>query len=268
MRIRHYIILLVAALTLCSCGEYQRVLKSDDVNYKFDFAKRAFEQKKYVQAATLLKDCISVFKGSDKAEESLYLLAMSHYENKDYATSGVYFKSYYTRYPKGKYAEAARFFSGYGYYLDSPEPQLDQTGTIKAIEELQAFLDYFPRSEKVSIAQNAIFELQDKLTLKQLQNAQLYYNLGNYMGNDYESAVIVARNAVKDYPYSKYKEDLELLILKSRYQEAANSIEERKADRFRDVVDEYYSFINNYPDSRNREEADNIYKIAQRYVKD
>ena len=268
MRIRHYIILLVAALTLCSCGEYQRVLKSDDVNYKFDFAKRAFEQKKYVQAATLLKDCISVFKGSDKAEESLYLLAMSHYENKDYATSGVYFKSYYTRYPKGKYAEAARFFSGYGYYLDSPEPQLDQTGTIKAIEELQAFLDYFPRSEKVSIAQNAIFELQDKLTLKQLQNAQLYYNLGNYMGNNYESAVIVARNAVKDYPYSKYKEDLELLILKSRYQEAANSIEERKADRFRDVVDEYYSFINNYPDSRNREEADNIYKIAQRYVTD
>lgn len=268
MRIRHYIILLVAALTLCSCGEYQRVLKSDDVNYKFDFAKRAFEQKKYVQAATLLKDCISVFKGSDKAEESLYLLAMSHYENKDYATSGVYFKSYYTRYPKGKYAEAARFFSGYGYYLDSPEPQLDQTGTIKAIEELQAFLDYFPRSEKVSIAQNAIFELQDKLTLKQLQNAQLYYNLGNYMGNNYESAVIVARNAVKDYPYSKYKEDLELLILKSRYQEAANSIEERKADRFRDVVDEYYSFINNYPDSRNREEAENILKIAQRYVKD
>ena len=120
----------------------------------------------------------------------------------------------------------------------------------------------------MSIAQNAIFELQDKLTLKQLQNAQLYYNLGNYMGNNYESAIIVARNAVKDYPYSKYKEDLELLILKSRYQEAANSIEERKADRFRDVVDEYYSFINNYPDSRNREEADNILKIAQRYVKD
>lgn len=266
MHIRQYIILIIASVMLCSCGEYQQALKSHDVNYKFEFAKRAFEEKKYVQAATLLNDCISVFKGSDKAEESLYLLAMSHYENKDYASASVYFNSYYTRYPKGKYAEAARFFSGYGYYLDSPEPQLDQSGTIKAIEELQAFLDYFPRSEKVSIAQNAIFELQDKLTLKQLQNAQLYYNLGNYMGNNYESAVIVARNAVKDYPYSKYKEELELLILKARYQEAANSIEERKADRFRDVIDEYYSFINNYPDSKNREEADNILKIARRYV--
>ena len=120
----------------------------------------------------------------------------------------------------------------------------------------------------MSIAQNAIFELQDKLTLKQLENAQLYYNLGTYMGNNYESAVIVAKNAIKDYPYSKYKEDLELLILKARYQEARESIEEKKADRFREVIDEYYSYINNYPDTPNREEADNIFKIAQRYVKD
>lgn len=88
------------------------------------------------------------------------------------------------------------------------------------------------------------------------------------MGNNYESAVIVAKNAIKDYPYSKYKEELEMLILKARYQEAVNSVEERKADRFRDVLDEYYSFINNYPDSPKREEADNIQKIATRYVND
>ncbi len=261
-----YIIVLLFALALTSCGEYQRVLKSNDYDYKLEYAKRAFDQKKYVQASTVLTDIVTVFKGTPKAEESLYLLALSHYENKDYVSSAEYFHLYYTRYPKGKYAERARFYSGYGYYLDSPEPQLDQSGTIKAIEELQGFLDYFPRSDKVSIAQNAIFELQDKLTLKQLQNAQLYYNLGNFMGNNYESAVIVARNAIKDYPYSKYKEDLELLILKARYQEASQSIEEKKADRFREVLDEYYSFTNNYPDSPNLKEAENIYKIASKYV--
>ena len=262
-----YLIFIISILLFCSCGEYQKAQKSQDFNYKFEYAKRAFNEKRFVQASTLLQECITVFKGSDKAEESLYLLAMSNYENKDYASAGVYFKSYYTRFPKGKYAEDARFYSGYGYYLDSPEPQLDQSMTVKAIEELQAFLDYFPRSDKVSIAQNAIFELQDKLTLKQLQNAQLYYNLGNYMGNNFESAIIVAKNAVKDYPYSKYKEELEMLILKSRYQEAVNSIEERKADRFRDVIDEYYSFINNYPDTKNREEADNILKIARQHTR-
>ncbi len=256
------------ALMLVSCGEYQRVQKSTDPDVKFEYAKRAFEQGKYVQAYTLLKDVVTVFKGSDKAEESLYLLGLSHYENKEYQDAAAYFQSYYGRYPKGKYAELARFYAGYAFYLDSPEPQLDQSGTIKAIEELQAFLDYFPRSERVSIAQNAIFELQDKLTLKELQNAQLYYNLGNYMGNNYESAVIVAKNAIREYPYSKYKEELEMLVLKARYQEALQSIDEKKVDRFRDVIDEYYSFINNYPDGENREEAENIFRIAKKYVND
>ncbi len=266
--VRQLFITIIFASLLCSCGEYQRVQKSDDYNYKFSYAKRAYEQKRYVQASTLLQDCVTVFKGTDKAEESMYLWGMSNYENKDYQTAGSIFKSYYGRYPKGKYAEEARFYCGYGYYLDSPEPQLDQSETVKAIEELQAFLDYYPRSDKVSIAQGAIFELQDKLTLKELQNAQLYYNLGNYMGNNYESAVIVARNAIKKYPYSKYKEALELLILKARYQEANMSVDERKPDRFREVIDEYYSFINNYPDSPSRSEADNIFKIAQKHARD
>lgn len=263
-----YLIALLALVVFASCGEYTRVQKSNDYDYKLDYAKRAFEQKKYMQAATVLQDVITVFKGTEKAEDALYLLALSHYENKDYVNACSYFKTYYQRFPKGKYTELARFYCGYGYYLDSPEAQLDQSGTIKAIEELQAFLDYFPKSDKVSVAQNAIFELQDKLTLKQLQNAQLYYNLGNYMGNNYQSAIIVAQNAVKDYPYSRYKEDLEMLILKSRFQEANQSVDEKKADRYRDVVDEYYSFINNYPDSPYKKEAENILKIAQNHIKE
>lgn len=260
--------LLFLSVVLCGCSEYQRALKSTDYSYKFEYAKKAFEEGKFVQASTLLSECVNVFKASDKAEETLYLLALSNYENKDYITSGSYFKSYYTRYPRGKYAELSRFYCGYGYYLESPDPQLDQTDTYQAIQELQAFLDYFPKSDMVPVAQQAIFELQDKLVLKQLQNAQLYYNLGTYRGNNYESAVIVARNAVKDYPYSKYKEDLEMIILKARFQEASLSVPEKKAERFREVIDEYYSFVNNFPDSKMRDEADNILKIAQKYVKD
>ena len=94
--------MLTAVMT--SCGEYQRAQKSTDINYKFDFAKRAFEDKRYVQASTILEEIAPVLKGQDKAEESLYLLAMSNYENRDYETSGAYFRTYYNRYPKGKYS--------------------------------------------------------------------------------------------------------------------------------------------------------------------
>lgn len=267
-RMRKYINILLMCVLFAGCGEYNKALKSKDADYKFDYAKRAFDEGKYVQAYTILTDVITPLKGGPKGEEALYLLALSYYESKDYINSGVYFKTYYTRYPKGQYAELARFYSGYGYYLDSPDPQLDQSMTIKAIEELQGFLDYFPKSDKVTIAQNAIFELQDKLTLKELQNAQLYYNLGTYMGNNYQSAIIVAQNALKTYPYTKYREQLEMLILKSRFQEAQQSIDEKKIERFTEVIDEYYSFINNFPDTENRKEADDIFKVARRYVKE
>lgn len=259
---------LLLAVCLCSCTEYSQVLKSKDVDYKFDYAKRAYDQRKYLQAATVLNDIITPLRGSAKGEEALFLLGMSYYENKDYLNSAVFFKTYYNRYPKGKYAELARFYSGYGYYLSSPDPQLDQTNTIKGIEELQGFLDYYPRSDKVTIAQNAIFELQDKLTLKELQNAQLYYNLGNFLGNNYQAAIITAQNALKNYPYSKYREEFEMLILKSKYQEARQSVAEKKEDRFREVIDEYFSFVNNYPDSKNIKEAENIYNIARRNVRE
>ena len=265
---RRFLYFIPFLLVFSSCGEYNKVLKSKDVDYRFDFAKRAFDQRKFTQASTVLETIYTPLRGTPNGEEALFLLAMSYYENKDYLNSGVYFKTYYSRYPRGKFAELARFYSGYGYYLDSPDPQLDQSQTVKAIEELQGFLDYFPNSDRVSIAQNAIFEMQDKLTLKELQNAQLYYNLGNYMGNNYESAIITAQNALKNYPYSKYREDFELLILKSKYQEARLSIQEKQAERYRDVVDEYYSYTNNYPDSKNRKEADNIFEIARKHVQE
>ena len=261
-----YILLLTLVAGAAACGEYNKVLKSSDLNYKWDYAKRAFDAKKYNQSATILLDLVNVFKGTERAEEALYLLAMSYYENHDYVNSGAYFKNYYQHYPRGQYAELARYYAVYGYYLDSPDTQLDQTETRKAIEELQAFLDYFPLSDKVAIAQQAIFELQDKLVLKELENAQLYYNLGNYMGNNYESAVITAKNAIKDYPYTKYKEQLELLVLKARYREALESVDERKQERFRVVIDEYYTFTTDFPDSKDREEAENIFKVATNFV--
>lgn len=259
-----YIIAVLISSALCSCTEYTKVMKSRDAEYRFDYAKRAFEQKRYVQAQTVLLDTYTPLRGTPNGEEALFLLAMAYYENKDFNESNLYFKTYYQRYPKGKFAELSRFYSGYGFYLDSPDPQLDQSYTVKAIEELSNFIERYPKSEKVPAAQNAIFEMQDKLTLKELQNAQLYYNLGNFMGNNYQSCIIVSQNALKDYPYSKYREDFEFLILKSKYQLARNSVPEKMEERYREVVDEYYSFTNNFPESKNHKEAEAIFKLSNR----
>ena len=129
------------ACVLMGCGEYNKVMKSSDLEYKYAYAKKAFENKRYAQAYTILTDLVPVFRGSAKAEESLYLLALSYYENKDYVMSGSYFKQYYQRYPRGQYAELARFYAGYGFYLDSPEAQLDQSETTaQKVKEGQELL--------------------------------------------------------------------------------------------------------------------------------
>ena len=268
MRCTFLLTLMLAVLT--GCGEYNRVLKSKDVDVRYNYAKKAYDQGKYLQASTILEGLITPLRGGPRGEEALYLLAMSYYKNQDYLNSGVYFRTYYGRYPRGTYAEDAHFYSGYVYAQAGNARagaqagrQHDQRGGNSAESHHRRAPDLRGRAEA---ARKALFELQDKLTLKELQNAYLYYNLGMYLGNNYQSAVIVSQNALRLFPYSKYKEDFEMLILKAKYQMARQSVAEKMEERYRDVIDEYFSFINNYPEGPNRKEADNIYKIAKSHT--
>ena len=265
---KNIIITLLAATVLSSCGEYNKLLKSTDYEYKYEAAKNYFAKGQYNRSATLLNELITILKGGDKAEESLYMLAMSYYNQKDYSTSAQSFITYFNTYPRGQFSELARFHAGKALFLDTPEPRLDQSSTYQAIQQLQMFLEYYPQSSRKQEAQNMIFALQDKLVLKELYSARLYYNLGNYMGNNYLSCVITAQNALKDYPYTDYREDLSILILRAKYEMAVNSVEDKKMDRYRETVDEYYAFKNEFPESKYLKEAERIFKDSQKVIKD
>lgn len=265
---KNILITLLAALLFSSCGEYSKVLKTTDYEYKYEAAKTFYTSGKYNRAANLLNELITILKGTDKAEESLYMLGMSYYNMKDYQTASQTFVQYYNVYTRGLYTELARFYAGKALYLDTPEPRLDQTATYSAIQQLQMFLEYFPRSTRKDEAQTMIFDLQDKLVMKEYLSAKLYYNLGNYMGNNYESCVITAQNALKDYPYTNIREDLSILILRAKYEMAIYSVEERKPERYREAIDEYYAFKNEYPESKYTKEADRIFKQAREKLGD
>lgn len=265
---KNILITLLAALLLSSCGEYNKLLKSTDYEYKYEAAKNYFAKGQYNRAATLLNELIAILKGTDKAEESLYMLGMSYYNQNDYQTAAQTFTQYYNVYPRGTFTELARFHAGKALYLDTPEPRLDQSGTYNAIQQLQMFLEYFPNSAKKDEAQNMIFALQDKLVMKEYLSAKLYYSLGNYLGNNYESCVITAQNALKDYPYTNMREDLSILILRAKYEMAVFSVEDKREERYREAVDEYYAFKNEFPESKYMKDADRIFKEAQKILKD
>jgi outer membrane protein assembly factor BamD len=262
------VFIMMIAVLFSSCGEYNKILKSTDYELKYSYAKKYFNKKEFSKSATLLDELVTIFKGTTNAEESLYLLAQSYYGQKDYLTASQYFNTYYTTYPKGEYTELARYYSGYGLYLDSPDPRLDQTQTYKAISELQLYLEYYPQSERAKEAQNIMFELQEKLAYKELMATRLYYNLGTYMGNNYLSSVITAQSALKNYPYSKYREEFMYYVIQSKYDLALVSVEEKLQGRYRDVVDEYYNYMNEYPEGKYVKQVKKFYDYASKRIND
>lgn len=268
-------IIIVSAMLLTGCAnEFNQVYKTSDYSYKYEYAKECFMKGKYTRAVTLLQDLVTLQKGTDNAQESLYMLAMAQYLGKDYESAAATFKKYYSSYPKGVYAEMAQYYIGQSLYMSTPEPRLDQSQTVAAISAFQDYLDLFPDTKYKETAQNRLFALQDKLVQKEFYSAQLYYDLGQYFGNctnggnNYEACIITAQNALKDYPYTSMREKFALLIMKSKYELAQQSVEEKKFERFQDAEDECYGFINEYPDSKSKSLAEKYISKCKEVTKD
>ena len=134
---------------------------------------------------------------------------------------------------------------------------------LQGVAEFQRYIEECPQSERSEQAKEYMFELQEKLAYKELLSAQLYLNLGNYMGNNYEAAVITAREAMKSYPFSKYNEEYQMIILRARFEYAERSTLETQPERYRMVLDEYYNYKNTFPDGKYMAEAERYYKRAQ-----
>jgi len=255
-------------VVLTGCGDYQRLLKSRDPEEKYQAALMYFNNKQYVRAQTLLDDVTSYYKGTERSEDVLAYLARCYMGQKSYESATNYYQAYIRNYPKGKYATEAYFQVGHCQYLDSPDARLDQDITKKAIEAFNQFVELYPESPYAEQAYSEMSEMYDKLALKELHSAKLYYNLGTYLGNNYLSCEIVARNALKNYPSNKYMEDFSWLVMQSKYQQMIHSIEEKKMDRARDAQDEYYNFITEYPDSKHRKDADKMFNTIRKTIKE
>jgi outer membrane protein assembly factor BamD len=257
-----YISILLVALT--SCSEYQNLLKSTDPELKYDKAVEYYSNKKYDKAITLFNDVAPYYRNTDRSELIINYLAKSHIEKKDYFSASEYYKTYARSYPQGRFIQEAKYMIAYSYYMDSPDVRLDQTNTALAINGFQDFINLYPESEQAKDAAKLLAELNDKMAQKEMINADLYYNLGTYMGNNYLSAVITAENALKKYPATKHREDLMIIILKSKYQQALYSEPGLKIERYQATVDEYYTYMNEFPQGKFVKEATQIFRDSER----
>jgi outer membrane protein assembly factor BamD len=250
------IVLLIAAAGCKS--KFEKLKASNDNAKKYQAAIALYNKKDYNKALQLFETLVQRYRGQAQAEDLYYYYAYTNYRLKDYTSASYHFKQFSDTYPSSQRAEECNFMSAYCYYLDSPVYSLDQENTTKAIDKLQLFINLYPKSERVAEASKLIQNLRDKLERKAYENAKLYLTI-----NDYQAAVIDFGNVLRDYPDTKYAEEMEFLTIKAQYEYAQHSDVTKQEDRFNTAVNFKKQFADKYPTSKYTADAIALEKDSQ-----
>lgn len=254
------LLLIFSIVVFSSCSGYNKLLKNGTYEEKYEAALKYYNEGSYVKAYPLLEELVPVLRGTARAEEIYYYYAYCNYFMQDYEFANFHFKNFVKTYPSSDKAKDCFYMSAYTYYLTSPEPSLDQTNTYKAIAEMQAFVNRYPESDKVVEANDIIDKLRLKLETKAYNQCKQYFKTRKY-----KAAVIYINATLKDYPATKYREELRYIIVKSNYLYAVRSFESKQEERFMNTIESYKSFVEKFPKSKFSKELQDIYfdSIAQ-----
>lgn len=248
---------LVLLYLVSSCSEFRKVQKSDDWKLKYDKAMEYYEDGDYYRSIALFEEVLPVTRGKIEGEKAQFYYAYAHFKDKQYILSAHYFKTFYETYSRSQFASEAQFMYAYSLYMSSPIYSLDQTSTKDAIDAMQAYINRNPKSEFVKEANDIIQELQVKLETKAYSNAKEYYKIGLL-----QSAKVAFENFSKDYPDSKYNEELRYLKIEATFKVAQKSIPSKQKKRYNEVIELYEKFIDRYPESKYIGMAEKYYNSA------
>lgn len=243
------------AIVFSSCSEYQKVLKSSDLDYKYEQAIKLFENEEYIKAFPLFDELLLLYRGTNRAEEVYYYYCQTEYEKGNLLSSAYHFKNFASTYKDNSKAEECAYLAVYCHFLLSPKYSLDQTNTYKALEEIKIFFDKYPESTYTTACKDLKTKLSAKLEKKSFENAKLYYTTENY-----KAAIHAFNLALQEHQNSVFKEEILFLQLKSYFLLAQNSVEEKKEKRIKDTIIAFNQFKNTYSKSEYLQESKRILK--------
>lgn len=243
-------------------SKFEKIKASNDYAKKYQEAVRLYNKKDYSRALELFDDVAQRYRGQESAADLFYYYAYTNYRLRDYTSARYQFKNFADTYQNNQHAEECRFMAAYCFYLDSPNYTLDQENTGKAIESLQLFINLYPKSDRVAEASKLIQDLRDKMEQKSYANAKLYLTI-----LDYQSAVIAFNNALRDYPDTKYAEEMEFLTVQAQYLYAKNSLSTKQEDRYTQAITYADQFTDKYPASKYLKETVSLKKDSESGIK-
>lgn len=250
------------SLALMSCHGISKVLKNKDPQYKLRMAEQYYAKKKYSYAQQLYEDVMPYFKTGPEFEDIYYKYAYTAYQQRDYVNAENLFKTYLEVFPNSTRAEEMEYMRAYSFYKQSPKPELDQTNTIKAMGMMQTFINTHPGSARIKEANAIIDVCRAKLEIKDSKAAQLYYDMSQY-----RAAAVAFNTLLNDYPESIKGDEYKMMAIKAFYRFTELSVEEKKAERFEQVINECNDFIDRFPQSPLSGEVKKYLNLAQTNLK-
>ena len=250
--------ILLIAIALQSCSEYQKALKNDDVKVKYDLAEKYYEEGDFKRANRLYEQIAPKYVGKPQGERVMFFLSNSYFKRGDFNMAGYQFERFIKSYPKSDKVIEASFLGAKSYYELSPEYSLDQTETDKALLKLQNFINTYSESEYFAEANAMAQELTAKKEEKAFRILKQYNKLGEFNYDMLKSAVAASDNFVSDNPGSIFREDAMFVKLEALTHMAMNSFENLKEERLKSAKAAYTSLKKQFPESKFDKEANSL----------
>jgi outer membrane protein assembly factor BamD len=145
MKVKNFILVgFVVLLGLSSCGKFEKFRKSASLPVKYKAAVDYYKKKDFDKAGILFDEILPVLKGDSTQETATFYQAYCDFQLGNYAVANTHFKKFSEVFSRSEFAEEAIYMSAFSLYKDSPSFNLDQTGTLAAINELQSYLNNYP----------------------------------------------------------------------------------------------------------------------------
>lgn len=260
--LRNFIIIAIGSILLTACSSYERVLKSNDVNYKLTKANQYYEQKKYQQANAIYETLLLVMKNTSNYEPLYYRYAYSFYHLGDNLSASYHFKNFSEYFPNSKDAEECEYMHAYCLFKESPKPSLDQNYTRKSLGAMQTYINTYPNSKRLKEANQIVIECHQKLEKKAADAAKLYYNIGQY-----RAASVAYQYVLTEYPESKRSDEYKYMIMKAWYEYAKQSIRSKQEERYANVLSSYKELEQEFPKSKYLSDAKKYFTLADDNIK-
>jgi len=255
---RSIFITLFSLLILTSaCRNKDLIRPGDPLNIAYDKSIALYEDGKYDDAAYGFDLVTRMGRGTNYSKDAQYYLAESYFADRQYILAASEYERFISYYPQDEKREEVEYKLALCFYEQSPRYRLDQTPTVRAIQLFQLFNTKYPDSEYVVESAARIDELRNKLARKAFEAGEFYLRTNRYL-----AATIYFDQVIDQFPESRWSERSLLKQIETYIIYADNSIVERQAERYTKAVDNYEKFLQLFPQSSRRGDAESMYSDA------